>query len=327
MGIKKTRKIISLMALSATLLLVGCGGDNGGSDGGSDDEDAPKPMTTSSFGVITNSSASSTSSAPSRVLSVNKASTIDISNRIYVVKGLNVRCTDSSGDEVTAIYSVTDENGTFSHREGDDCTFGIGDFYPRYSNIGGLIGGTHIEKGGIVTPQGITSQAYTNTLRMLYSLDNDQNRSNGIDISENEANSFPLTTNDFDYQWDNWDSKWRPMGDIVLPYFAPVSETEVLGTIDNPITGVLADTRFILNGAGSFQFHNNGALTHITSAEDGSDIVGGVWSVSNGVITVRFIDNTESFHLVPSSLPLTLGTVIHHQELNEDATVVEIETF
>ena len=313
MNTKKTRKIIGLMALSATLLFTGCEGANSGNDG----EDAPKPMTTSTFGVLKdlNTSTSSASSAPSRA--VSRVQNTGSLFGIYPVKGLNVRCVDSSGDIVTAIYSVTDENGTFSHREGDDCIFEIAK--------GGLIGRAHIDEGGIVTPQGITSRAYVNTLRMLYSLDNDQNRSNGIDISENKAHPFPLTTNDFDYQWEHW-YKWHPYGDITVPYFAPVSEAEVLGDINNPITGVLQDMSYTFGNAGTYQFHNNGALTHITSAEEGYDVVGGVWSLSSGVITIHFINHTDSFHLVPSSLPLNLGTIIHHQELNEDVSVTSVDT-
>ena len=319
MNTKKTRKIIGLMTLSATLLFVGCGeGDSG------DSKEAPKPMTTSSFGILKDLNTSSASSAPSRVVSqVSRAASTGSLFGVYPVKGLNVRCVDSSGDEVTAIYSVTDENGTFSHREGDDCEFCIGNFLPQYGSIGSLIGRAHIDEGGIVTPQGITSRAYVNTLRMLYSLDNDQNRSNGIDISENKAHPFPLTTNDFDYQWEHW-YKWHPGGGVVVPYFAPVSEAEVLGDINNPITGVLEDMSYTFGDAGTYQFHNNGALTHLTAS--GDDIVGGVWSLSNGVITIHFINHTDSFHLVPSSLPLNLGTIIHHQELNEDVSVTSVDT-
>ncbi len=305
--------------MSLTLGFSGCGEKN------SNEEENKTPVyTTSKFNYAVNISPSPSAL---RAGATKEASSGSIpSQSVYAVKGLDVRCKDDNHYDKDAIYSITDENGTFDHREGDDCVFTI---TQEYTVIRGRpIGEIHIEHGGIVTPQGLTSTVYTNTLRLLYSLDNDQNRSNGIDLTgNNDVSPFNFDTDDFDTAWDNW-SKWVSNGDYIAPaYFPPVSEAEVLGTINNPITGVLKDTRFTFSGVGSFQFHNNGALTHVTSEKSDSDIVGGVWSLTNGIITVHFIDNTDSFHLVPSSLPLDINTTIHHQELNEDTTVIDIETF
>ena len=301
---KLTKNLGVTLLLSSVLLLVGC------SEKEVEEVKLPNPVMTSVVGYSVNSSTNSPLRATA-LTDQNESTVIDVSG---VVEGLHVKCFEvseeqTSGSDETAIISVTDENGTFFHRINDKCQFMV-------TLNASFIGIVTMEQVGIVTPQGMSSRAYVNTLRTLYSLDEDHNRSNGVKIPTG-ALSSDVNSDRFEEIWQYYvDNNGQP---------PLMSAEEAVGTTYNTVTGVFEDTLYHLSDdAGSFQFHNNGALTHITTEDD---IVGGVWSESDGNITIRFIKHIETFQLVPQALPLNQGTIIHNVELDVNTTVIEIQTF
>ena len=311
------------VVLLGVLLLVGCA---------EKEENGNQKVVTSVFATSVTSKVVNSSSRASALNDQNvsdqnssQPTTSVLLNIGGLVEGLNVKCVEvseepTSGSDTTAIISITDENGTFSHRPIDKCTFSLS---PEFVN---WLWKATVEESTVMTIQELTPKSYVNTLRLLYSLDEDHNKSNGIKLAYG-LTGINAEKVDFEERytlWNEYNNYNQPL----------VSKEYVLGTKYNTVTGVVEDTLYMLSDGSSYQFHNNGALTYIRSDAVISDdvwvphkgIVGGVWSEADGVITVRFIRDNKTFQLKPQSLPLNQGTVIHNVDTNEDVTVTEIET-
>lgn len=89
------------------------------------------------------------------------------------VSGLNYTCGSTSG--------LTNELGQFNYRSGESCTFSVGNVI-----LGTALGSNIITPTDLSTDDGnVSGTQTTNRVRFLLLLDEDQNPSNGIQITEN----------------------------------------------------------------------------------------------------------------------------------------------
>ncbi len=92
------------------------------------------------------------------------------------VSGLNYSC--------GTYTSITNELGQFNYRNGDTCTFSVGNV-----NIGSAAGSTLITPSELANDNGsVTGTQTVNRVRFLMLLDEDQNPDNGIQITESTRN-------------------------------------------------------------------------------------------------------------------------------------------
>jgi len=133
--------------VTATLLLVGCGGGSGSNS--------------------TNDStlATDVSSPVNSLADSSSANTEKIGKGYYVdnaVEGVNYKCGNQEG--------ITDENGTFHFENGQNCTFVLGDLTLREVNASSLEDNVSVLEDN------------TTVAQLLQTLDRDGNASNGIQI-------------------------------------------------------------------------------------------------------------------------------------------------
>jgi len=143
------KKLVVGSIVTATLLLVGCGGGSG-SNSTKDNTlatDATSPVNT----LVDNSSVNTEK--------IGKGYYID-----NAVEGVNYKCGNQEG--------VTDENGTFSFESGQNCTFVLGDLQLREVNASSLEDNVSILEDN------------TTVAQLLQTLDSDGNASNGIQIPQ-----------------------------------------------------------------------------------------------------------------------------------------------
>ena len=97
------------------------------------------------------------------------------------VQGLDYSCV-SSGET-----GVTDSEGVFTYVAGDECTFKVGAF----------VLGSGTPTGAVFTPTDITTEEpeLTNILRLLQTLDTDNNVSNGIVLPSGITGTVALDVN------------------------------------------------------------------------------------------------------------------------------------
>lgn len=169
-------------ALAATLVVAACN-SSGGSSNDNDASDGP--------GSGADQVPAPTQGAQLQGLIIDSA-----------VSGLDVTSTDQvDGDDALTLESRTDIDGAYDYRIGDTMFVSIGAL--NLASAGG------IPAGSIVTPEDMVGKrildddpTVLNIVRLLLSLDTDQNYDNGISIGQdardNAPESLPFGSPDFD---------------------------------------------------------------------------------------------------------------------------------
>lgn len=306
----KLKNVSATLLLLSTLLLVGC----------AEKEEGSQAVVTSVFATSASSRIAPSTSA-SRVATASDQTEISEQNGtvlldVYgLVEGLNVKCVEvsdlnTSGSDETAIISITDENGTFSHRPTDICSFSV---TPNFTN---WMWKSTIGDNGVITPLDLTTTAYVNTLRFFYSLDEDQNKTNGIKLTYGVSGIDPELV-DFEDRW----AVWSYHGGYNIPL---VSEEYALGTADGaPLPSVVGGNSYNLSDKSLWQFYDNGALIYLPNFKLW-EAFSGEWTEVDGVITTRLYNSDITVDLTPESLPLYEGTVLQIGSDDSFISVVEV---
>ena len=214
----------------------------------------------------------------------------------------------------------TDRMGAFTHYTNEKCSFKLGD---------SLLGSLTIKVAGYVTPQDINPTEYVNIIRMLQTMDKDENLSNGIElptqIDGNITFGNKFEEESVHFLGKNTNGKTLISADSAKKHFA-VTETNI----------ALANIHVSFGeGTGDFYLYENGTLSHDTAPDENgtrdTDIPG-TWFVNNDADLSLLIGNSSRARIVHfEETPPRMGTVItSHGETGTITTfksITNAETF
>jgi hypothetical protein len=198
------------------------------------------------------------------------------------VSGLTYTCGDKTG--------TTDANGTFSFKDGERCSFKVGDIA-----LGETTGSAVITPVSLVN--GATSETNlqaSNIARLLQTLDADGNPSNGITISD--TTKSVLQNSALDFASANFASNAQTLVTLVDRTKTLVSDVAAQAHLRSSILSQIAGTYRCTyggsdSGSGTATLTTNGTLGIITgsgsSRDDGSGTFSGAFN-SSGQATFAF---------------------------------------
>ena len=193
------------------------------------------------------------------------------------VEGLAYDCSPSGTE------GFTDHNGYFNYVEGDTCYFFVGD-----TNIGGT------EINGTITPRTLTRiEPYlTNILRLLQTLDTDENPSNGITLPLSMTGNISLGR--------NFDSEIQGYLNLNNVQNALVTDTEAQQHFEQSVPFSFDNFAFY-NRTYKFNVPMGDDFTfvfHIDHTFSNSIRENGTWSIENDILILTISDSTRGYDIV-----------------------------
>ncbi len=243
------------------------------------------------------------------------------------VEGLNYSCLSSG------LHGKTNANGEYNYKDGDVCTF----------SIGGMELGTAKAKG-IMTPLDIIQfyngeeNKFRNVLRLLQTLDQDGNASNGIVLPNVDGN----ITGGFNVVESSFASAFQDFLDANEINASIVSSADATQhfqqTLSNEFDANLSDAMFedkMINIDGTQIILKTDKSMEIFSAGDDAPCSGS-WSLSDdhtllvsatvcGLFRPILLTNPQEYQFMFADTPAQGVSVVHYD--GNQSTLFEVDTF